>query len=271
MNSYGPRPAQPESAGHLVDTALRWLKWGGVVGIVVVYLRYAHIYFNPYTSSPGDDPWFYINNNFFFGEHWVSPECLLLSRGLFRSLKGGAQQTETQLAVVRGSVGRLSPRPLVLGLGWSTHLLRVDDLGAVVTPRPTRLAPINRSRAEPPIFETERDRHLGALNDRRSPSRFYPPGLTVDGSIQSSYLKDRLSRTRKALIRPSSIVTSCLTTSASRRSRKELAAVSTAVRAASSQDSWLVPMTSVTRYTLMASSSEFRSHATNGGSTKEPA
>src|SRR5215213_6733653 len=51
---------------------------------------------------------------------------------------------------------------------------------------------------------------------------------------------------------PSPIVRSWRTTSAIRRSRTVLAAVSTAVRAAASQDSLLTPITSVTRYTLSA-------------------
>src|SRR5437879_6373227 len=46
------------------------------------------------------------------------------------------------------------------------------------------------------------------------------------------------------------MVTSSLTTSATRKSRTVRAAVSTAVRAAASQESVLVPITSVTRYTL---------------------
>src|ERR1700750_3219050 len=48
------------------------------------------------------------------------------------------------------------------------------------------------------------------------------------------------------------MVTSCLRTSATRRSRTDLAAVSTALRAAASHDSLLTPITSVTRYTLSA-------------------
>src|SRR6266478_7302175 len=46
------------------------------------------------------------------------------------------------------------------------------------------------------------------------------------------------------------MVRSCCTTSATRRSRRDLRAVFTAVTAASSQDWVLVPMTSMTRYTL---------------------
>src|SRR3954452_2111 len=48
------------------------------------------------------------------------------------------------------------------------------------------------------------------------------------------------------------MVTSSRTTSAIRRSRTDLAAVSTALRAASAHPSVLTPMTSVTRYTLSA-------------------
>src|ERR1700742_2374036 len=59
-------------------------------------------------------------------------------------------------------------------------------------------------------------------------------------------------RTRKLTTPPSSIVRSCRTTSATRRSRTVLLTVATAARAAASQDSSLTPMTSVTRYTLSA-------------------
>src|SRR5438034_3908074 len=48
------------------------------------------------------------------------------------------------------------------------------------------------------------------------------------------------------------MVTSCRTTSATRRSRSDLAAVSMADLAAASQDVLLVPTSSVTRYTLSA-------------------
>src|SRR6185295_15705860 len=51
---------------------------------------------------------------------------------------------------------------------------------------------------------------------------------------------------------PFSMVTSVRMTSATRRSRTGLAAVSTALRAAASHDSLLTPITSVTRYTLSA-------------------
>src|SRR3954452_8590244 len=59
-------------------------------------------------------------------------------------------------------------------------------------------------------------------------------------------------RTRKLLMLPFSIVTSSRVTSATRRSRTDFAAVSTALRAAASHDSLLTPMTWVTRYTLSA-------------------
>jgi hypothetical protein len=65
-------------------------------------------------------------------------------------------------------------------------------------------------------------------------------------------LKEIASRTRKFTTPPSPIETSWRTTSAMRRSRTVLAAVSTAPRAAASQDSELTPITSVTRYTLLA-------------------
>src|SRR6476660_8196011 len=56
------------------------------------------------------------------------------------------------------------------------------------------------------------------------------------------------------------MTTSCRTTSATRRSRTVWAAVSTAFRAAASQDSLLTPITSVTRYTLSAMSTSSIKH-----------
>jgi hypothetical protein len=70
MNVSENRPAQPESPGLRIDSVFQWLKWGGVLGIVLVYLRFQHIYSNPY-PWPYDDPYFYTNNNFFFSEHWL--------------------------------------------------------------------------------------------------------------------------------------------------------------------------------------------------------
>src|SRR5439155_16353738 len=70
-----------------------------------------------------------------------------------------------------------------------------------------------------------------------------------------SYLNEMSRRTRKLLMLPFSIVTSSRTTSATRRSRTDFAAVSTALRAAASHDSLLTPMTWVTRYTLSVISS----------------
>src|ERR1700736_2714092 len=76
-------------------------------------------------------------------------------------------------------------------------------------------------------------------------------GLVYSGS---SYLKDSRSLVLNTPPPPSSTCRSCSTTSATRRSRSDLRAVFTAVTAASSQDWVLVPMTSMTRYTLTASS-----------------
>jgi hypothetical protein len=74
-------------------------------------------------------------------------------------------------------------------------------------------------------------------------------------SYQSaSYLKDRATRVRNAVTFPLSTFISILVTSATRRSRSELAAVSTALRPASSQDSSLTPTTSIMRRFLTASS-----------------
>src|SRR5260370_42259881 len=57
---------------------------------------------------------------------------------------------------------------------------------------------------------------------------------------------------------------SCSTTSATRSSRSDLAAVSTAVRAAASHDWLLVPISSVTRYTLSAMATSFKSPPGSG-------
>lgn len=65
--------------------------------------------------------------------------------------------------------------------------------------------------------------------------------------VQASYLNDSETRARKATTLPSSIFMSSFSISATRKSRSELAAVSTALRAASSHDFVLVPMISVTR------------------------
>src|SRR5467141_2977114 len=64
--------------------------------------------------------------------------------------------------------------------------------------------------------------------------------------FQLSYLKDSITRARYACTLPSSTFMSNFTTSATRRSRSVLAAVSTAFLAASSQDFVLVPITSTT-------------------------
>ena len=63
-----------------------------------------------------------------------------------------------------------------------------------------------------------------------------PPVRVFLISYQSaSYLKDRATRVRNAVTFPLSTFISILVTSATRRSRSELAAVSTALRPASSQ------------------------------------
>src|SRR5262249_57207883 len=67
---------------------------------------------------------------------------------------------------------------------------------------------------------------------------------------QLSYLNESATRVRKAVTFPLSTFISILVTSAMRRSRSELAAVSTATRPASSQDFSLTPTTSIMRYTL---------------------
>ena len=69
---------------------------------------------------------------------------------------------------------------------------------------------------------------------------------------QASYLKDSETRARYATTLPSSTFMSSLLTSATRRSRNDFAAVSTALVAASPQDTVLVPMISVTRYTPLS-------------------
>ena len=64
---------------------------------------------------------------------------------------------------------------------------------------------------------------------------------------QPSYLNDSLTRARYATTFPFSIFTSSFETSAMRRSRNDLLAVSIALFAASSQDVVLAPMIYVTR------------------------
>src|SRR5437773_10734797 len=74
---------------------------------------------------------------------------------------------------------------------------------------------------------------------------FYLRVLAFAGG--ASYLKETLSRTRYLVTLPFSMVMSCRTTSATRRSRRDFDAVSTALLAAASQDVLLVPTSSVTR------------------------
>src|SRR5206468_6383287 len=66
-----------------------------------------------------------------------------------------------------------------------------------------------------------------------------------------SYLKDNCTQARYAVTLPFSTFRSVFTTSATRKSRSVRAAVSTAFRAASSQDFVLVPIISVTLYTAL--------------------
>ncbi len=74
-----------------------------------------------------------------------------------------------------------------------------------------------------------------------------------------SYLNEIPSLTRKLVIAPFSIVTSCRVTSATREVAQALAGgLNKALRAAASQDSELGPTTSVMRYTLSAISSLLR-------------
>src|SRR5258705_8182873 len=63
---------------------------------------------------------------------------------------------------------------------------------------------------------------------------------------QVSYLNDKDTRARYSTTLPSSTLMSSLQTSATRKSRSEFAAISTAFFAASSQEFGLVPMISVT-------------------------
>ena len=60
---------------------------------------------------------------------------------------------------------------------------------------------------------------------------------------QAPYLNDSDRRVRNCVTLPSSILTSNLVTSAMRRSRRDFDAVFTALRAASSQDCELMPIT----------------------------
>ena len=72
------------------------------------------------------------------------------------------------------------------------------------------------------------------------------PRLRVSNP-QASYLKESATRVRNAVTFPPSTFMSILTTSATRRSRIQLAAISTARRPASSQDVLLSPTTSTIR------------------------
>ena len=76
----------------------------------------------------------------------------------------------------------------------------------------------------------------------RHRARARAPHARVVG--QASYLKERETRVRNAATFPSSTFMSSLVTSATRRSRSEPAAVSTAIRPASSHDFSLTPTTS---------------------------
>src|SRR5215472_13097542 len=73
------------------------------------------------------------------------------------------------------------------------------------------------------------------------------------GQRSFSYLNESWSLVRYVIAPPSSRWMSCLTTSATRRSRIVSPAVLTASAAASSHDVLLVPITSITLYTLMPS------------------
>src|SRR5262249_36789839 len=79
--------------------------------------------------------------------------------------------------------------------------------------------------------------------------------VACSAQFSYSYLNESCSLVRYVIIPPSSRWMSCLTTSATRRSRIVAPAVLTASAAASSHDVLLVPMTSITLYTLMSCSS----------------
>src|SRR5258705_135374 len=86
----------------------------------------------------------------------------------------------------------------------------------------------------------------GRLDDTNGQNCNLPRGNSPS-RLQASYLNDKDTLARYATTLPSSIFMSSLQTSATRRSRNDLAAVSTAPFAASSQEIGLVPMISVTR------------------------
>src|SRR6266498_4840122 len=96
-------------------------------------------------------------------------------------------------------------------------------------------------RVRQAFFFSSRRRHTSSLRDWSS---------DVCSSDLASYLNEIPSRTRYSATLPSWIVTSKRVASATRRSRIDCAAVCTAFLAAASHDSVLVPITSVTRYTL---------------------
>ena len=105
---------------------------------------------------------------------------------------------------------------------------------------PEKSLPSDLIRGWNPVFRKDHaPPNLGAIAFR-----------SIDRRLQSdhaSYLNESATRVRKAVTFPFSTLMSILVTSATRRSRSEPAAVSTAMRPASSHDFSLTPTTSITR------------------------
>jgi hypothetical protein len=95
-------------------------------------------------------------------------------------------------------------------------------------------------KSQPATEQRRRKRRL-----IRGPKEFR--NIRDDSSDQASYLKESATRVRNAVTFPFSTLMSILVTSATRRSRREAAAVSTALRPASSHDFSLTPTTSTIR------------------------
>jgi signal transduction histidine kinase len=103
------------------------------------------------------------------------------------------------------------------------------------------------ARAEKQGFKINMERSFDPAADEVD---VFPQEITIQPAFDYysvSYLKERATRVRNAVTFPLSTFISILVTSATRRSRSEPAAVSTALIPASSHDVSLTPTTSITR------------------------
>jgi hypothetical protein len=126
----------------------------------------------------------------------------------------------------------------------------VEGVSLDPTPLPPCLAcpPSPRSRQDSTLRFTRNSGQKLLARRVRNGSRT----ISERSSDQDSYLNESATRVRNASTFPFSTLMSILVTSATRRSRSEPAAVSTARRPASSHDCSLTPTTSTIRYTLSA-------------------